>query len=303
MSNVDEEPRIATRRDFAEILGSLSAFWGERDMTHLHHPTAVEEFGDSALVIHDSAGRVAAYLFGMILSARRLGYVHVVAVRDDQRGHGHGRSLYRAFADLAAADGCSRIKAITTPDNTESIAFHQSIGMDAREIPDYSGPGRPRIVLSRDLDSPTRTPDPPIAGVVLRAATIDDIDNVLDFWRLAAEDTDRPADRRPALAELIARDAQALVIATQHESIIGSVVIGWDGWRAHLYRLAVHPDHRRRGMAGWLLAVAEQRLQRAGAIRIDAMVLNSNASAHTLWSAAGYIRQQNWSRWIKPVPR
>jgi hypothetical protein len=35
------EPRIATRQDFAEIIGSLPAFWGERDVAHLHHPTAI----------------------------------------------------------------------------------------------------------------------------------------------------------------------------------------------------------------------------------------------------------------------
>lgn len=85
MSGVSSEPRIATRRDFDEIVSSLSEFWGERDVAHLHHPTAIDEFGDSALVISDPQGPVAAYLFGMIVSEKRLGYVHVVAVPDDQR--------------------------------------------------------------------------------------------------------------------------------------------------------------------------------------------------------------------------
>lgn len=87
------EPQPATRRDFAEIVESLSDFWGHRDVAQLHHPTAIERFSDSALVIHDAHGRVAAYLFGMIVNAKRLGYVHVVAVRDDQRGRGHAWRL------------------------------------------------------------------------------------------------------------------------------------------------------------------------------------------------------------------
>ena len=67
-------------------------------------------------------------------------------------------------------------------------------------------------------------------------------------------------DRPAAVAGLIARDGSALLLAVHEETIVGCVIVGWDGWRAHLYRLAVHPDWRRRGLARWLLMVAEQRL-------------------------------------------
>jgi ribosomal protein S18 acetylase RimI-like enzyme len=145
--------------------------------------------------------------------------------------------------------------------------------------------------------------EPPLAGVTLRPATAEDVTNVLGFWRLAAEDTDRPADRPEAVEALLARDPSALLLAVSEEQIVGCVIIGWDGWRAHLYRLAVHPEWRRRGLARWLLTIAEQRLQAHGAIRIDAMVLDGNDAGHAIWSAAGYSRQENWSRWVKPVTR
>jgi hypothetical protein len=32
------------------------------------------------------------------------------------------------------------------------------------------------------------------------------------------------------------------------------------------------------------------------------MVLDDNAQAHTIWQANGYRRQEEWSRWIKPLP-
>jgi ribosomal protein S18 acetylase RimI-like enzyme len=292
---------IATRADFAEIRSSLDAFWGERDVAHLHHPMFIEEFGDCALVVRDTDGRVAAYLLGMVVAAKRLGYVHAVAVREDQRGHGLGRRLYEAFSVLALERGCTRIKAITTPGNTESVAFHRSMGMDADPVSDYSGPGQPRIVFTRELDATRGLAPSPLAGATVRVATLADVDDVLAFWRAAAEDSDRPADRREAVQRLIARDPDALLLVVASDGILGCVVIGWDGWRAHIYRLAVHPDHRRRGLGRWLLELAEQRLRAGGAIRIDAMVLDANTSAHGLWSAAGYTRQQNWSRWVKPL--
>jgi ribosomal protein S18 acetylase RimI-like enzyme len=150
---------------------------------------------------------------------------------------------------------------------------------------------------------PGSLPDPPLHGVELRAAGPADVDDVLAFWHLAAEDADRPADSREAVEELIDRDPDALLLATHGGKIIGCVIAGWDGWRAHLYRLAIHPDHRRQGLARWLLGAAEARLARHGAIRFDAMVLDGNDSAHTMWSAAGYAPQESWSRWVKPVDR
>jgi ribosomal protein S18 acetylase RimI-like enzyme len=258
---------------------------------------AIEEFGDSALVVHDPDGRVAAYLFGMIVDHKRVGYVHVVAVRQDGRGRGMGRALYEAFAQLAAARGCTSIKAITTAGNNDSVAFHESIGMRSHEEPDYSGPGQARVVFTRALPVPALS-TPPIAGLELRAATGGDVEQLLKFWQLAAEDSDRPADRREAIEGLVARDPEALLFATLDGNMVAWMIIGWDGWRAHLYRLAVHPGYRRRGLARWLLQVAQQRLRTTTAIRIDAMVLDSNESAHAVWSRAGYTRQPNWSRWV-----
>lgn len=146
-------------------------------------------------------------------------------------------------------------------------------------------------------------PEPPIPGVTFRPATADDVTEVLRFWRLAAEDRDRPADRPAAVDALIARDQSALLLAVNQEQIVGCVIVGWDGWRAHLYRLAVHPEWRRRGLARWLLVMAQERLRAHGAIRIDAMVRDGNDVGQAIWSAAGYSRQDNWSRWVKPLRR
>ena len=94
-----------------------------------------------------------------------------------------------------------------------------------------------------------------------------------------------------------------MLLAELDDVIVGSLIASWAGWRAHLNRLAVHPRHRRRGVAQWLLAAAEQRLQEYGAHRIDAMVLDGNDGGQAIWSAAGYTRQDDWSRWVKPLAR
>jgi ribosomal protein S18 acetylase RimI-like enzyme len=68
-----------------------------------------------------------------------------------------------------------------------------------------------------------------------------------------------------------------------------------------LYRLAVHPDARRRGIGRALLNAGTARLKELGATRIDAMVLDDNELGQSLWRQTGYQPQENWRRWVKPV--
>ena len=135
----------------------------------------------------------------------------------------------------------------------------------------------------------------------LRAATSADLDAVLEFWSRSAEDAHRPADTRLSLERLLARDSEAMTIAVDGGDVVGSLISGWDGWRFHLYRLAVDPKRRRERIAHDLLERAELRLVALGAVRIDAMVLGDNADAHQFWRAHGYEPQAEWNRWIKAV--
>lgn len=135
--------------------------------------------------------------------------------------------------------------------------------------------------------------------LTFRSARLDDVPTVLAFWRGAAEDAHRPSDSADALRRLVERDPEALWLAVDGREIVGSLIAGWDGWRFHLYRLAVAPTHRRRGVAQRLLSAAEQRFAEHGATRIDAMVLDENTEAHGFWQAAGYVPQDEWSRWVK----
>jgi ribosomal protein S18 acetylase RimI-like enzyme len=87
-----------------------------------------------------------------------------------------------------------------------------------------------------------------VTAYELRSARSDDIVSVLQFWRDHAEDTNR-RDDQAAVEALLRRDADALVLATEDSHILGTLIAGWDGWRCHLYRVAVRCDRRRGGIA------------------------------------------------------
>lgn len=143
-------PERATTADYNTIITTLADYWGERDMRARHHPMFIHEFGDTALVMRDGSGGVAAYLLGFV-APTRVGYVHLVGVRADSRRAGLARRLYGEFETLARQRGAKALKAISIPANHGSIAFHRALGMSVKEVADYSGPGQPRVVFWRAL--------------------------------------------------------------------------------------------------------------------------------------------------------
>lgn len=137
--------------------------------------------------------------------------------------------------------------------------------------------------------------------LTLRAALVGELPAVLEFWQVAAENESRPADTADAVAAMFRRDPEALILAVDGTEIVGTIIAGWDGWRCHLYRLAVAPRRRREGIGGRLITAAEERFRAFGGIRADAMVLDENPAAHGVWAAHGYRHQPEWSRWVKPL--
>src|SRR4030095_5063647 len=85
-------------------------------------------------------------------------------------------------------------------------------------------------------------------------------------------------------------------------AVVGSVIGGWDGWRGNIYRLAVAPQARRRGLARRLLHEAERVLVARGARRSSARVEPHELHAIGFWDALsdrGWRRDERMLRYVK----
>jgi ribosomal protein S18 acetylase RimI-like enzyme len=136
--------------------------------------------------------------------------------------------------------------------------------------------------------------------VTIRSGAISDIPSVVALWHRAAGPTRHPGGRTEA-EQLLQRDPGALVVAEDDGTIVGTLIVGWDGWRCHLYRLAVEPEVRRTGIAALLVAEARRRAHDHHAARIDAMVNVENETAVAFWESVGFAFDGNDGRWSAPT--
>jgi len=99
-----------------------------------------------------------AFLIGFLSQTKPdQGYVHFAGIHPDYRSIGIGAFLYEKFYEVCQKYGRNVIKACTSPVNTGSIAFHQSIGfkiapgnseMDGTPVTlDYNKPDDPKVLF------------------------------------------------------------------------------------------------------------------------------------------------------------
>ena len=135
----------------ARLLDAHDRFW-DTDTRHLHHPVWFHQFGGFGALARTPDGEDVGYLLGVV-TADRLGYLHLLAVREDRRRSALGTRLARWFDDLAVRTGARVVQAVTRPDNAPALAFHTALGASAHLSRDHAGPGADRVVLTRSLPS------------------------------------------------------------------------------------------------------------------------------------------------------
>ena len=138
--------------------------------------------------------------------------------------------------------------------------------------------------------------------VDVRPCRPDEIEAVRAIWDRCRSEHAVTADSAERVAQLLADDPEALLVAERDGELIGVVIGAWDGWRGNFYRLAVLPEHRRAGVGRRLVEAAEARLRGRGAPRVTALVAFEDVAATAFWEAAGYARDPIMGRMVRTLP-
>jgi ribosomal protein S18 acetylase RimI-like enzyme len=139
------------------------------------------------------------------------------------------------------------------------------------------------------------------AGVTaIRRGQPEEADAVLELWRQAGA-TPSATDTVDDVRRVMTAGTACLLVAEVDGQVVGSIIGAFDGWRGNLYRLAVHPDHRRRGIARALVVEVERWLREQGAKRITALVESDHSDALGFWEAAGYALDPRMCRYVRAL--
>jgi len=144
-----------------------------------------------------------------------------------------------------------------------------------------------------------------VANPIIRQVGSHELAAVLAMWHTAGVTPPSVSDSIEGLTRLIREPAALLLVAAISDQIIGSVIGAWDGWRGNIYRLAVTPEHRHKGIARRLVAEITTELFAKGATRLSALVEQEHQWAMGFWDSVadlGFGRDPNFARFIADRP-
>ena len=130
----------------------------------------------------------------------------------------------------------------------------------------------------------------------IRQVTIRDYDAIYALWN-STEQSRRALnpvdDTREGIDRYLKRNPNTCFAAEKDGRIIGVILTGHDGRRGIILHLCIHPDFRRAGIAGHLVARAEEALQKEGIQKVFGLVFKDNDPANAFWERQGYALRTN----------
>ncbi|QKS72702.1 GNAT family N-acetyltransferase [Paenalkalicoccus suaedae] len=145
--------------DYQTIHSVMDAWWGGRQMSDMLPKLFFIHFTDTSFIMEEN-GEIQGFLCGFMSQLYpEEAYVHFIGVDPNARRGQVGKQLYEQFFKTVQAKGATVVRAVTSPINTASIAFHTRIGFEVEKgdatdngvsvFTDYDGKGQSRVLFKK----------------------------------------------------------------------------------------------------------------------------------------------------------
>lgn len=133
----------------------------------------------------------------------------------------------------------------------------------------------------------------------IRPFRMEERDALLALWQ-ACGITAWELAPRITIQKKVSHSPEGFLVGIVCGELVASLIVGYDGLRGWLYRLAVLPSYRRRGIGRVLIEHAENWLRDRGCVRVKLQVELPGAEAVDFYRALGYEQQElvSMSKWL-----
>jgi ribosomal protein S18 acetylase RimI-like enzyme len=115
---------------------------------------------------------------------------------------------------------------------------------------------------------------------------------VIALWRESLPIIAPHHDPATSIRNKLAVEHDLFFVAVVEETVVGTVMGGYDGHRGWVYSVAVKATQRRAGIGTALLRRLEQALAERGCLKVNLQVRVSNAEVVAFYQSLGYQVEQ-----------
>ena len=131
--------------------------------------------------------------------------------------------------------------------------------------------------------------------VTVRRFEARDEEGVVALWSHVFADDPPANEPRAVLRRKLERDPELVFVACDGTNVIGAVLGGYDGVRGWIYRLAVAPAARRRGVGRELVGAVERAVFALGCPKLNLQVRATNLAVVAFYEKLGYVLEERAS--------
>ncbi|QDP42247.1 GNAT family N-acetyltransferase [Radiobacillus deserti] len=156
------EIRNVISSDYNVISPLINEWWGGRQMSDMLPKLFFVHFNNTSFIA-EIDGEIVGFLIGFLSqSDTDVAYIHFVGVNPEYRKKLIGKQLYNEFFNEVIKNNRNVVRAVTSPVNKVSIAYHTKMGFNIDNgdkvvdgvsvFSDYDGPNQDRVLFVKRID-------------------------------------------------------------------------------------------------------------------------------------------------------
>lgn len=132
----------------------------------------------------------------------------------------------------------------------------------------------------------------------IRTYKTSDKNSVISLWKKVFNPQKPHNDPKTAIDMKTKHNDGLFFIAKENNQVIGTIIAGFDGHRGWLYSLALHPQHRRKGIGSKLVKKAIGELKKLGCLKVNLQINSDNDEVVEFYKKNGFLIEDRISMGI-----